>query len=796
MITSLLRKIEKPGRYYAPFINMDERPVDENAPKVLILFPDLFEVAQSHTGVKILYSLFRRGGFTADFGFAVSTDFEEQITLNGKMTSMMHGIDFRDFDLICVSFQYQLQFPNFLKILDFAKIERKSEIRKTDAKSPIIISGGPAMSNPEPITDFVDAAFIGEIEPAATALCDSFKEKERSARLEKMSKIEGFYFPQRDAPNIKIEKDGSLSGQSVKRVIQNDLNNDNDVTFDCPVFSIRTVHDRFTTEIMRGCTRGCRFCMAGMFYRPHRERSAKNICGMLDKVVSSSGYDEAGFLSLSAADHSEIEEILVESMGRYGRDISISLPSLRTDSLTEKIIDTIKNGRKGGFTLAPESGSERLRKIINKGNTSEDLINSAKLIFTNGWKHIKLYFMLGLPLEEDEDIVETVELVQQICKIARGFGKKASITASFSTFVPQPFTPFQWEKMATPEEIRAKQQIIIDNLRGIRNLKLNWHNQEVSTIEGYMTRGGRELNAVVAAVADKMTGLQTEDYHFNIRLWHDAMDEQKIDKAALLTERSTSEIMPFEHIDLLIDRKFLLKEKEKAYKLEETPDCAFNDCQQCGACDFKEVKPMINTGEVESSPRRSPEEDLTNRGNCDPWVFTFSKKGRAISIGHLDMVSFMLKGISMSGLKVLYSEGFHPLPRFSLIYPAPVGLEIEEEHGTMWFTQDYSAADILSRLNKTFAGSGIEFSAVVPVEREKIKKFEKSLRTVKYQHYSITFQKEDDFNTYKEILTVESSDPETLTIDFEHLTEKGGALKLFKEAKGEFHVIKRKNTTP
>lgn len=792
MITSLLRKIEKPGRYYAPFINMDKRPIDKDAPKVLILFPDLFEVAQSHTGVKILYSLFRRGGFTADFGFAVSSDFEKQIRSNGEMTSMMYDIDFRDFDLICVSFQYQLQFPNFLTILDLAGIEIHSKKRGTD--DPIIISGGPVMCNPEPITGFIDAAFIGEIESSADALMEVFSEKKKAKRLEKISEIKGFYFPEKDFPQIKIEKDGSISGQKVKRAVFSDLNLDNDVTFDCPVFALRTVHDRFTTEIMRGCTRGCRFCMAGMFYRPHRERSARNVCDMLDRVVKTSGYDEAGFLSLSAADHSEIEDILVESMGRYGRDISISLPSLRTDSLTEKIIDTIKKGRKGGFTLAPESGSEKLRKVINKGNTSEDLLNSVKLIFGNGWKHVKLYFMLGLPLEEDEDIYETVDLVKKICSIARGYGKKASVTASFSTFVPQPFTPFQWERMATSDEIKEKQKIIIDNLRGLRNLKLNWHDKDVSTIEGYMTRGGREFNAVVESVAQNMTGIQTEDAYFDIRLWERAMEKSGIDGQKLLAKRSTEELMPFEHIDLLIDRRFLLEEREKAYRFEETADCTFDACHNCGACDMEKIKPMVNTGKVESQPK-TESDDETNRGNSDPWVFTFSKTGRAISIGHLDMVSFILKGLSMSGLKVLYSEGFHPLPRFSLIYPAPVGLEIEEEHGTVWFTQDYCAEDILKKLNKTFKDSGINFTSFVPVERENIKKLEKKLRTLEFQHYSVIFQNEEDFNTFCKTLTVEKADPKNLRIDFSHLTEKGGVMKLLAETKGEFHVIKRKNPT-
>lgn len=787
--TSVIRKIERPGRYFAPFIDTSDIKPDPAKPKVLILFPDLFEVAHSHTGIKILYSLFHRRGFTVDFGFSPSADFEKVIEKEKAVLSMMHNIDFRDFDLICVSFQYQLQYPAFIRILKLAGIPFTPGQREK-GRFPLIIAGGPVMCNPEPVSEFIDAAFIGEFEPASGAVMDALgKNIKKSRRMEELSKIQGMYVPSLHGPELaEISSDGSVTGAKVTRAVLDDLNSDQDVTFDAPIFAMRTIHDRFTTEIMRGCTRGCRFCMAGMFYRPHRERSAENVCSIMDRVVKSSGYDEAGFLSLSAADHSEIEQIIVESYNRYSRGISISLPSLRTETLTAGLIKAIRKGRKGGFTLAPESGSEKLRKVINKGNTTADLLDAVRKIFDNGWQNVKLYFMLGLPLETDEDIVETVNLVKDICRIVRSYGKRAGVTASFSTFIPQPFTPFQWEKMCSPEEIKAKQKIILDGLRHIGNLKLNWHSQEISTVEGCMSRGGREFCKVVEFVGTNMQALQTDDHGFDMALWKKGMENAGVDFNSLFEEKPLDRLLPYEHIDLRIDRRFLLKEREKAYMLEETPDCINGDCAGCGACN-ELIKPSKNTGKIKNTVL-PPEKDNTTRGNSYPYVFSISKKGKAISIGHLDLVSFLLRGMAMTGIQILYSDGFHPMPRFNLAFPAPVGVEVEEEYGTLWLTNEIKPVEILSKLNVIFAGTGISFISMRLVERELIKNVEKVLRTAPVHIYTAQFEKLSDFTAMKSSLTVIASCEMEKTMTFEHLTEKGGVLKLFETVEGEYHIIK------
>ena len=794
MTTSLLRKIEKPGRYFAPFINPIKKKTDILSPKVLIVFPDLFEIAQSHTGIKILYSIFTKNGFLSDFGFAVKNDMEPFIKDSGKMTSFMHGISFREFDVICVSFQYQLQYPAFLKMLHLAQIPVEREERK-NGNYPLIIAGGPVMCNPEPIAQFIDGAFIGEFEASADKLIDVLKNKKsHNENLVTLSNVPGMYVPSiQDSLKAKIDDKGDIDQFSASKVLVSDMNEMDEASFDTPVFALRTVHDRFSIEIMRGCTRGCRFCMAGSFYRPHRERSASLISSILDKVAGCSGYYEAGFLSLSSADHSEITELLVNSFGKHGRELAISMPSLRTESLTPEVIKAISKGRKGGFTFAPESGSERIRKAINKGFSDEEIMEAVKQVFNNGWHHIKLYFMIGLPLEEDEDIEKTITLVKNIAYLVRKYGKKASVTASFSTFVPQPFTPFQWERMITHEEIAAKQKMLLDGLKGIRNLKLSWHSNKVSTVEGYLSRAGKEMGEVIKFVAERMVELHTWDEGFDFALWEEGIEAAGIDRSKLLNTKPIDEILPYEHINIGIKRSFLLKEREKAFNFEETPDCALTEtCSNCGVCDFKTVKPTLNTGKpIENTDTSKDEVDL-NRGNSYPFVFSFSKSGRAVSIGHLDTVSFLLRGFSMAGLKILYSEGFHPMPRFNIAFPSPIGMEVEEEFATLWLTETVGEKELTEKMNALFEGTGFYFHYFKLIDREDIKQLEKKMRTVPIHTYTISLRNKEDYNHLLNTLAVVETDDSKLEIKFDHENVKGSVMKLLGEVTGEFNLTKNR----
>jgi len=519
---------------------------------------------------------------------------------------------------------------------------------------------------------------------------------------------------------------------------------------------------------------------------------------LLRRDVAAGGYREAGFLSLSAGDHSRIEDILRSARETAGREFSVSLPSLRVETLTDRMVALAAAGRRSGFTLAPESGSERLRRAVNKGNTTADLIASVRKIFDAGWCHLKLYFMLGLPGEEDADIEETIELLREICRIARTYGGRASVTASFSTFVPQPFTPFQWEGMVSLEEIGRKQRMLIDALKKCRNLKLSWHNRFQSRVEGMLTRADRRIGSAIAEVARRMTGLQSWDEGFDFALWGEAVARAGLSDEVLCGPRPIEEPLPYEYVDMGVTREFLLAEREKAFRGEQTPDCAIGGvCVSCGVCDHDRIAPRVEGGAspaptAPDGPVTPPaEKENFNRGNATPWLFSFEKKGRALSIGHLDLVEFLLKGFTREKVAMLYSEGFNPTPRFSLVDPLPVGVEAEEEYGVVWLTDAHDGADLTKRFNALYEGTGIRFHEFRPLEREKLKETERAIREAPLS-YACRFASESEARRFLSLHSDLDGDLDGATLLLRHPPEKGSVMKLFADFDGGYHMIRKK----
>lgn len=770
--TSFLRSVDRPGRYFSPVIAPDAVTPPKDAPKILVVFPDLFEIARSHEGIKILRHLFQRYGAAVDHGFAFAADMEAAYRRAGRLEGFFSGRDWRAFDLIAVSFQYQLQFPTFLRMLDVAGIPLRTEER--GANDPVIMAGGPVLCNPEPLRDFIDHAYIGEVEPNAERIIDILRS--HKGRDERLAAFHAELPP--------------------KRSIAPDLNDLSLIPDEQPIFGLQTVHDRYTVEIQRGCTRGCRFCMAGIIYRPHRERDTATVIDLLRRDVVKGGYREAGFLSLSAGDHSHIEDILRRARATAGREFSVSLPSLRVETLTDRMVALAAAGRRSGFTLAPESGSERLRRSVNKGNTTAELIASVEKIFDAGWCHLKLYFMLGLPGETDADMEETIALLRDVSQIARRYGGRASVTASFSTFVPQPFTPFQWEGMISLEETGRKQRMLIDGLKKCRNLKLSWHNRFLSHVEGMLTRADRRMGAALAEVARKMTGLQSWDEDFDYALWSSAVGSAGLSVDELCGPRPLDKPLPYEYVDMGVTRGFLLAEREKAFRGEETPDCAIGGvCVDCGVCDHRRVAPILDLSPVAAvvhspAPERAPE--FFNRGNAVPWLFAFEKKGRALSIGHLDLVEFFLKGFTREGIKILYSEGFNPTPRFSLIDPLPVGVEAEEEFGVVWLVEPHDGAALTRRFTALYAGTGIRFLEFRPLERAQVKDVERSIREVPALTYECRFASSEEARRFLALHPGVVADDHGAALFLHHPPSYGSVMKLFKEFDGEYHIIRKR----
>jgi len=771
LTTSFLRTIEKPGRYLTPSIGADTGDPERDSPRILVVFPDLFEIARSHEGIRIVYHLFRRAGAFVDISFAFRSDMERHYRAKGRLESFFTALDWRSFDLIAVSFQYPLQFPTFLRMLTVANIPLRSADRKSS--DPIVMAGGPVMANPEPMREFLDCVYIGEVEPQARRIVEVLRTY--SSREERIAVYHAEVVP--------------------VRAIHSGLDDLSLVPYHHPLFGLPTVHDRYTVEIQRGCTRGCRFCFAGIVYRPHRERSVARVIELLERDMAKGGYREAGFLSLSAGDHRRIEDILLVATRCAGEWCSFSLPSLRPETLTEPMVRALAPLRKGGFTLAPESGSERLRRLINKQNSTKDLLASVDRVFDAGWLHLKLYFMVGLPTETEADIEESIALLHEISFRAKRRGGRARVTASFSTFVPQPFTPFQWEGMASLDEIERKQRMLIAGLKKCRNLKLSWHNRFVSRIEGVLSRAGRRVAPAIEWVADKMQNIQTWDEGFDFGLWMEAFARAGVDPAVECGSRPLDLLFPYEYVSVGVSREFLLREREKAFRGEETPDCVDGACAGCGVCDFDTVRPMCDES---STPLfvTSPAETVHhfNRGNADPWLFSFVKEGRALSLGHLDLVEFFIKGFTREGIRILYSEGFNPSPRFSLLDPLPVGVASEREYGIVWLTKPYNADDIVRRLNDLYRGTGITFLSFVLLAREEVKGVRRALTTLPHR-YRCRFGTPEECNSFlvkRPALAVERENDMTIIIT--RMPGEGSVIRLFDGFAGTFHLTKLKDS--
>lgn len=602
----ILLSIEKPARYIGNETNMalkDKSTVDI---RFCMCFPDVYEIGMSHLGIQILYDMFnKREDIYCERVYSPWFDLDKIMRENNIPLFALESQDpVRDFDFLGITLQYEMCYTNVLQILDLSQIPVYSRDRGEDM--PIVIGGGPCAYNPEPIADFFDMFYIGEGETVYFELMDLYKEnkKNKGSRkdfLLKAMSIEGIYVPSFYAANYK--EDGSISEfkplvenapSKIKKQVEMNLSD----TFypDKPLIPyIKITQDRAVLEIQRGCIRGCRFCQAGMIYRPLRERSLSFLKETARKMLDNSGYDEISLSSLSSSDYSKLKELidyLIDEFGKKG--INISLPSLRIDAFSLNVMKKVQDVKKSSITFAPEAGSQRLRNVINKGLTKEDIINGASQAFIAGWTKVKLYFMLGLPTENEKDIEEIAILSDLIARqyydiIPKEMRqKKVSITCSTSFFVPKPFTPFQWVKMASKEEFEEKQHFLSLKLKeqlNKKSIKYNWHEFDLSILEGVLARGDRKLSGVILDVYRQGGIFDSWSDGFDNEKWRKAFQTNGIEPSFYLRERPYDEILPWDFIDIGVSRKFLWNEYEKAKREEITPNCR-QSCSGCGALEF------------------------------------------------------------------------------------------------------------------------------------------------------------------------------------------------------------------
>ena len=600
-LEELLLTVQKPGRYSGGEVNSVIKDKNKVDVRFAFCFPDTYEIGMSHLGMKILYSQFNaRDDIWCERVFAPWVDFEQVMRENNIPLFALESRDsIKDFDIIGFTLQYELSYTNVLNMLSLAGVPLRSADRKSLA--PLVVAGGPCACNPEPLAEFVDLFFLGDGEEVDLELIDLYKKYgkngDKQAFLREAALIPGVYVP--SLYNVEYNKDLTVKSITpshgapavIRKRIITDMNN----VFYPDKFVvpyIEVVHDRAVQEIFRGCIRGCRFCQAGFIYRPVREKSPEVINRQAKAICDNTGYDEISLSSLSTSDYSKIEPLLNTMLEWTNKDnVSLSLPSLRVDNFSEELFEKIQAVRKSGLTFAPEAGTQRLRDVINKNVTEDEIMRTCRMAFEGGYTSVKLYFMLGLPTETDDDLRGITSLAQRIVNEFysmpnRPKGKSVNVTVSVSTFVPKPFTPFQFEPQITTDEMRRRQQLLRDSVT-TKKVTVNWHESTVSFLEGVFARGDRRLADVIEKAVEKGCRFDGWDECFSLDKWLKAFEECGVDPAFYANRtRSFDEILPWEHLDYGITKEFLIKENNAAHSAVTTPNCK-QKCSACGAACFK-----------------------------------------------------------------------------------------------------------------------------------------------------------------------------------------------------------------
>lgn len=685
--------IQKPSRYSGAEVRRPLIPWEEARLTVLIAFPDVYEIGMSHLGILLLYDILNdRPATRCERVFAPWFDMEKHLRETGTpLLSLESGRPARDFHIVGFSLGYDLTYTNVLQMLDLAKIPLFGAMRQE--ADPIVLAGGVCTLNPAPIAPFFDALLVGDGEEAVLEIA-SRVEAGRAAKaarreiLRDLAGIAGVFVP-------------GISSRVSRRVLPDLARSPLPRSPILP--AMRVVHDRLSIEISRGCTRGCRFCQAGYVYRPVRERSPASLLRHLFGEAPFAGYDEIGLLSLSAGDYGCIDTLVTRAMEELSfRKISLSLPSIRLDALKENTVRQMKKVRKSGFTLAPEAGTERLRRIINKNTRDEDLLRTADWIFENGWRALKLYFMIGLPGETAEDVRAIGELAKRVAAVARRHGRRNEVTVSVSTFVPKPHTPFQWEQQIGRDEAAKRMRIVRAVVGNDRTVDLKFHSVEISELEGVFSRGDARLASALLAAFRRGARFDAWTEGFNARAWNLAFAETGIDVSSFLAERDPAKPLPWDMVDAGITREFLLAERRKAAAGEATPDCRADRCSGCGAClpglsniTFSSVPAPEEEGPLEASrPALDP------AGSDVRYVLRvrYAKEGPARYLSGLDIQSLIGRIVRRAGLPVAYSRGFNPAPRISFSPALPVGTESRAEFFELELFLPVGAADARKKM--------------------------------------------------------------------------------------------------
>lgn len=580
MKESILKKVEKPSRYIGGEYGVPK--LTKGKFNFCICFPDVYEVAMSNLSIRIVADVINKvDGAVCDRCYAPWVDMGEALKKEGVLLESLDlKMPLKDFDMIGFTLQYEMSYTTILYMLDLASIPLKREDRGEEF--PIIQAGGPCAVNPEPLADFIDIFVIGDGEESMQELAKlKMACKTKQEFLQKATLVQGVYVP--SLVDVKYKENGLIEGFSIKEPIKKSLLKDLDkAEFPSvqPVPNCESVFDRAVIEVMRGCYRGCRFCQAGFIYRPVRARGVKTLTEQACSLVKNSGFSELGLNSLSTGDYPKLKELIKSLKDNLPSDVHLSLPSLRLDSFDGEFV---QESRKSSLTFAPEAGTQRLRDVINKDITEEDVERGLNMAFDNGYTGIKLYFMFGLPTETEEDITAICDIVDRIRKIYSANPQRARrlrISVSASTFIPKPFTPFQWERQISEEEVKQKVNLLRNRLYN-KNTTISWNDFSLSEMEAVLARGDRRVGKVLLRAYEKGCYFDGWSDKFNAKKWNEAFEEVGVDKTFYTREWGEDEILPWDFIDIFVDKQFLLKERKKAYSAEVTGSCK-KGCKGCG----------------------------------------------------------------------------------------------------------------------------------------------------------------------------------------------------------------------
>jgi radical SAM family uncharacterized protein/radical SAM-linked protein len=716
-----LLRISKPSRYIGGELNSVVKDPDRVKLKFALAFPDVYEVGMSHLGFHILYHILNELPEVAcERAFAPWPDMEKLLREKNLFLSSLESTrPLREFDVLGFSLQYELNYTGVLNILDLAGIPLRAGQRKSGF--PLVIGGGPCTLNPEPLADFFDLFVLGDGEEAALEICREIiasreQGEEKEDLLERMARVQGVYVPSFFRPEYGTDgriRETALLKNDLPPVTRRILPDLEAGAFPSrPILPfLEVIHDRLNIEIARGCTRGCRFCQAGMIYRPLRERSPRKILDLVKAGLENTGYDEVSLLSLSTGDYSCIDPLISSILEhtQAGR-VAVSFPSLRVETLTPSLIQRVQEVRKTGFTLAPEAGTERLSRVINKGNTEEDLLSTIQQVFSANWRLVKLYFMIGLPTEGEEDLEGIVSLCRKALQVARRSKGSAQINLSISTFIPKAHTPFQWEAQCSMEEVRKKHQFLRKGLDR-HGLNFKWTDPRLSFLEGIFARGDRKLGRVLEAAYSLGCRLDGWGEHFRYELWEKAFLQAGVEPSLYLRKRGLDEILPWDHLDSRVSKSFLRGEREKALQALSTPDCRQSSCNGCGVCFGADaLSNRIASGEDPES--RLPSSAAPGKKASFPvrrFRCRLTKLGPAKFLGHLEFSQLLTRAFRRAKVPLAYSQGFHPLPKIAFGPPLPVGYESLAEFVDFQVQERFRPEEALRQLNRVLP-KGVEMT--------------------------------------------------------------------------------------